>query len=239
MNPYTNNLFDDSPATHPRLIDDPQQDNTSSLFGGAAALDPYNPSSITPQLQSSNHERLDDVSTWKLDTIREVATDMYNNPGLALFHHHDQYGSAIPETSPPVCGWDDDVGNDEYDGDDMMGAYGGVDLEHEPLYDDPAGGSHSSLPSGSAGSRQRKQKMHEWPPQSDPKLEMRRKRAVRQWRQRQKEQQEVQQLHNDLENNRRAVAELIPEANRLRQRVQVLEQYAAQQGRSGGLQKNC
>ena len=88
-------------------------------------------------------------------------------------------------------------------------------LEHEPRYADLAGTSHAPLPAGNTGPRRRKVKMYEWPPQSDPKLEKRRLRALRQWYQRQREQQEIEQLQRDLHHTMREVTELAPEAARL------------------------
>ncbi|XP_050699103.1 uncharacterized protein LOC126986774 [Eriocheir sinensis] len=248
MNPYVNNFLDDAPAAHPTLINNPPKHNTGSHFGGAAALDPWTSRHNTPQLLM-NHEnfhqhnpgshfggaaaldpctshpntpqnlqkQLDYVSTWGLDTIRQVATDIYNNPDLAFFDLQDRSVSGPSETTPPpACGWNDG----EYNYEEETDVYGST--------------NHASPPAGGESSRRRKVKMHEWPPQSDPKLEKRRLRALREFLKRRREHQEEAQLQNEYDDIMREARELAPEAERLRQRIQMLELSAAQQGHAGG-----
>lgn len=239
---HGNNTLDDSPYAHPSLIDDPQQHDS----GRTAVLDSYASYSNSPQahlnsprqalqLPRSTHEKLDDVSTWNMDTIRQVAMDIGHQQGLALFDLQDHFSPTTPETTPlPTCGWNDD----EYDRNDVAGADGAVGYEQESLFLCPSVESHAALHSGSAASRPRKLKMHEWPPQSDPEKEKRRKGAVRQKLQREKEQKEIQELQKTYNDSMREVGELAPERTRLQQQVQLLEQYAAQQGIPLELLKN-
>ena len=211
MNPYVNNFLDDSPATHPRLMNSPLQHTATSPYRGAAAL---NPSTAHSNTHQKLHEKLDDVSTWDLHTMRNVATDIYKSQDLALFDLQDNYQPVtnMAETAPRLaCGWNDG----EYSDEEELGGNGGMTLEHEPRYADLAGTSHAPLPAGNTGPRRRKVKMYEWPPQSDPELEKRRLRALRQWYQRQREQQEIEQLQRDLHHTMREVTELAPEAARL------------------------
>lgn len=179
MNPHDDTSFlDGAPATHPRFVDSYQQHNESNPSEGATALqEPYTSHLHTPQnllneaLQpgftgSPQPRNLDNVSTWGIDRIREVAMYFSMHPeGLHIFDLQD------------------DPNNDSDDGDEEeLGAHGGMNLEHDPRHADPAGTSHAPLPSGGAGSRGRRLRMyiHECPPQSDPHQEMRRKMALRQ-----------------------------------------------------------
>ncbi|XP_050699102.1 uncharacterized protein LOC126986773 [Eriocheir sinensis] len=200
-----NNFLDGSPSAHPRLINNPRQHNSSS--SGGAALDPCTFQPNTPQ------PSLDDA--WQAG-FTEALQPAPSNLG--------RYESANQETTPlPASEWNNGYNYEE------VGAYGGANLEHEPRHADPAGTGHAP---GGAGSRGRTLRMHEWLPQSDPELERRRLRAVRQWQKRQREQQEAEHLQRDFDDAMREVTELSPEVNRLRRQVHILEQYAAQQGYS-------
>lgn len=207
--------------------------NTSSLFGGAG---PHTSQIDATQVgfsenlrfESSLHEKMDDPCTWNLDTIREVATDMYNNPDMAIFDSQDHFVPVTPEVSPLPCEWNDDDDGDEDDEDQVLDQYESANLEHHPLPANLSDVSASPSPPGSRGSR--KLKMHELPPQSDPEMERRRKRAMRQYNQRQKEQQEMLELQKALEEKRRVVERMTNEANQRRKKVEMLRQYVAQQG---------
>lgn len=176
MNLQDDTFLDGAPATHPRVVDSPQQHNESNPSEGAMTLqEPYTSLLHTPQnllneeLQpgctGSPQPRLDNVSTWGLDTIREVAMYFDRNPGgLELFDIQD------------------DPNNDSDDGDEELAAYGGMNLEHDPRHADPAGTSPAPLPP--LLSRGRRLRLYEFPPQeSDPHLQMKRRRAcLQRWR---------------------------------------------------------
>lgn len=118
-----------SSPTYPKLIDNPPPHNTSSVSEGAAFLglnthNSYMPqtlqdSALRPgspeghQLLPSSHEKLDDPSTWKLETIREVATDMFNQ-GTVVYDLQDQCVPSTPVTPSPPCEWKGDVGDRIY-----------------------------------------------------------------------------------------------------------------------------
>ena len=106
MNPYVNISLNDSHITRPRVINNSQH-QSASLLGGAAAFNSYSSQQYTPQTHlyeprqdgfseapqvfCDTQEKLDDVRTWGIDTIRQVATDLYHNPHQALFGHHDKF----------------------------------------------------------------------------------------------------------------------------------------------------
>lgn len=240
MNPYVNFYLDDSTIIPQRLLDNNQLHSTCPL-GGAVALNPYTSQQGTlqtdlyeprqdgfseaPQVFHGTEEKLDDVSTWGIDTIRQVATDLYHNPRMTLSGHHNKFDDASTETFRQTTVQSDD----EYHDENSVGAYGGVGHRHEPICSDTSTTCYNSpLQSRIAGSRPRKVKMHEWQPQSNPELEKRRRGAKRQWEQRQKEREEVEGLQNELLDINSEIAQLIPEADMLRQRVQMLERYAAE-----------
>lgn len=212
------NSLDDSSATRPKL-NKPQQHSASSSFRSAKTLSPYTSHQYTPShFSQGNEEKLDALSTWRIDT------DMYNDPSLALFETHD---FACTEYSLPksehICNY--------HNTDDGVSEYGAMNISQEQIHsDDAVIGHNPSLLFERAGSCSRKLKMHEWPPQSDPDLEKRRRRAKRQREHRQKEREEVMRMKNQLADVNTEVTQLIPEANRLQQRIQMLQQYAAQCG---------
>lgn len=201
------NNFDGAPATNPRLINNPRRHNNGSHFGGAAT--PYH---------NMQQPRL-------VDTEQSGSAEALHPSPSSLNRCDSTYQET---TSMPASEW-----NNGYDY-GAGGAYGGVNLEQEPPYANPPLTSHTTLPSEGASSSQRTVRMYELPPQSDPHLEKRRKRALRQRHLRQREQQEAEQLQRNLDDAMREVIQLTPEALRLRQQVQMLEQYAAQQGYYGG-----
>ncbi|XP_050716044.1 uncharacterized protein LOC126998422 [Eriocheir sinensis] len=207
------------------------QHHASNPFGGATALDHYtshlhSPQNLVMEAQQagfteaphpppSTQEKLNDVTTWGIDKIREVAMHFCKNPEvLAVFDLQDPTNS----------------NNGSDDDEEEMGMYGGVNLEHDPRQVDPAGTSHAPPPSGGAGSRGRRLRVHEWGPQSDPEKEKRRKDAVRQWQQRKKEKDGFKQLEKDLQNQRKVVKALRREASYLQQVLQRHEHKEAQQG---------
>lgn len=212
----------------------PTQAN-NSLVEGAASLEFYDqyantqldssPNSAfsdTPQLYLDDHEELEDVSTWNLQTIHQVATSLAQNvsDNPAFFDMEDQWPLA------PQNAWNDDNSNSSsnaYREEDVLGAY----ADPAPLYAVP-GGNGAPQPSTGAAPRRRKLKMYEWPPQSDPELEKRRQRAVRQYQQRLKEEQMERNLRRDLEERQGEVATLTAEAHQRQQNVLMLKRLLAQ-----------
>ncbi|KAK3870032.1 hypothetical protein Pcinc_024683 [Petrolisthes cinctipes] len=71
--------------------------------------------------------------------------------------------------------------------------------------------------------RSRKLKVYEWPRQADPELEQKRLRAVREFRKRQKEDEEERELTNTLHTTRQETRALKEELIRRRQEVEALE----------------
>ncbi|XP_050716046.1 uncharacterized protein LOC126998423 [Eriocheir sinensis] len=224
-NSYTSSWA--TPQPHLSQLDHPyvHVHNSSNPSGGAGALDPYtshlhSPQNLldeaqqtgfteAPQPTLNTQENLDAVNNWSIDDIREMALYFYENPeALAIFDLQDQY----------------DPNNDSDDDEEEVGVYGGVNLEHDPRDADPAGTSHAPSPSEGAGPRGRRLKMYEWPSQSDPKMEKRRKHAERQHLQRQKKKQSFIQLENDLQKQRSVVENLRREASWLQQVMKSLKQ---------------
>ncbi|XP_050699544.1 uncharacterized protein LOC126986992 [Eriocheir sinensis] len=216
MNPQNNNFLDNGSPTHPSLVDCPQRHNTSTPFEGAFALDPRASdwNRLPPRLDVVNHHQqytpqphLDHafVHTHNTGSLfgGAVALDPCASSSATPQQHLDQRG--------PRNDSDDDDDDDEVD------VYGGVNLEHEPGHADPAGTSHAPPSSGSPG--------HTWlynlPPQSDPDLERRRRRALQQRQRREREQRERQQLESDLQDQRRVVAALRREAKWLQYVLQI------------------
>lgn len=70
--------------------------------------------------------------------------------------------------------------------------------------------------------------MYQWEPQQDPQLEKMRKRAIKQYKKRQQDEQKERELKQCLNTASQEVAILREEAVRKRQNVAVLEQYMAQ-----------
>lgn len=159
-----------------------------------------------PQVLLGTEEKLDDLSTWSMDAIREVATDIY-------------------AFCDPTSLYNGDIGNDESSKKDFLDTHEGPDLGHVSLSSLSSGKNTLFRPSSTVRSRLPRVKMYELPFQSDSKLEERRKRARCQWEQRQRKKQETEQMKNELEVVNRQVAQLTQEADRHRKRVQKLEQY--------------
>lgn len=237
----------DTHATIPNitqpLLDDGKY-NTCGPFLGAATVDPnaahsyttHSSQNETPQtgflkalqLPPSTHENPDDVSTWSINTIWNVATDLSNNNPELLFDCEAQCVADNPETAP-VC----DMNNNDSD-DKVVGVYKGMIYEPEPCNDDPTGTSQAPLRPGSEH-RRRRVMMYELPPQSDPKKEKQRLRAVRQRQRREQEKKEVQELQKDLHETKTEMAKLAIEVSSRQGRVQWLEQLVALRGCSLGL----
>ncbi|XP_045117765.1 dual specificity protein kinase shkE-like [Portunus trituberculatus] len=221
----------------------PTQAN-NSFVGGAPGLDPYGqyattPSwppqldsspqatiSDTPQLYLDDNEKLDDVSTWNVQTIHQVAASLAQNvsDNPAYFDLEDQWPLASQDA------WNDDEhennnnnNNNGYGEEDVLGAYGNT----APLYAVPSGNG-APQPSTGATPRRRKLKMYEWPPQSDPELEKRRQRAVRQYQQRLKEEQMERSLRRQLEERQGEVATLTAEVHQRHQKVLMLKRLVAE-----------
>ncbi|KAK4301336.1 hypothetical protein Pmani_026508 [Petrolisthes manimaculis] len=88
--------------------------------------------------------------------------------------------------------------------------------------------STTAVAEGSQGRRPKtyrshKLKVYEWPPQDDPQLEQKRLRAVREFRKRQKEDEEERELTNTLHTTREETRALKQELIRRRQEVEALE----------------
>ncbi|MPC97448.1 uncharacterized protein LOC123508253 [Portunus trituberculatus] len=232
MNP----CFSNGLSAVPSAILTPTQAN-NSFVGGAAGLDPYGqyattPSwppqldsspqvaiSDTPQLCLDDNENPDDVTTWKMQTIHQVATSLAQNQ--AYFDLEDQWPLAPQDT------WNDyeheNNNNNGYGEEDVLGAYGNT----APLYAVPSGNGVPESFTGAAP-RRRKPKMYEWPPQSDPKQEKRRLRALRQHKLRLKEDQMELSLHRQLEEKQGEVATLTAEVHQRHQNVLMLEKLVAE-----------
>lgn len=129
--------------------------------------------------------------------VEEAVYSDENPESLTIFDLQNQYGP-----------------NNDSDDDDEeeVGAYGWMNLQNNPRHADPAGTRHTAPLSGGAGPRGRRLKMYEWPRQSDPEKEKRRKHAVRQHEQRQKKKKDYKQLEKDLQHQRRVVGDLRREA---------------------------
>lgn len=226
------------PSTPQPPLDDTNY-NTGSSLRSATALHPHSAHPyITKssqneaqqieflkalQLPSSTHEKLDDVSTWGLDTLLKVATDLCNDPELTVFDYEDQCVANNSETTS-VC----ELNNNDSEG-EVSGVYGGVICKPKPRNNDPAGTGYRPLRPEN-GCRRPRVKMYELQPFSDPEREKQRLRAVRQRQRRQEEKKELQKLQKDLEETRKEVSKLTPEANRIQGRVQELEQLVMLHG---------
>lgn len=73
----------------------------------------------------------------------------------------------------------------------------------------------------------RKMKVYQWPPQEDPKLEQKRLRAIREFRKRQKDEEEERDLMNTLHTTTQETNALRQEVIRSRQMVETLERQVA------------
>ena len=145
---------------------------------------------------STSHEKTDDVTTWGMQTIRDVAFDLEDE-------------------------W---INEEEED----LGAYGGLDNIHSPVYA-PIGINTAPLPSGGARPRGRKLKMYQWPPQEDPKLEKKRLRALKQREQRLRTKQSDENLRHEFVAIQHDVQTLEAQKMQRQQNVQMYEQLLAQQ----------
>lgn len=235
MNPSFNNGFPATPTTSPTLTQD------DDILEGATGFDPYNCYSGTPsrvpepysafqdttQLFPGGQEKLDDVSTWDMKTIRDVATSMAQNP--ALFDLQDQWVPTLQDTTDPCRVWNYEDGDDDDDEEDAWGANGGMDNNHAPFCAAP-GSSVVPVPSEGAAPRRRKLKMYEWPPQADPVLEKKRIRALRQRQQRMKDEELEMNLRRELKARKSEVADLTVEVQRRQQILLELQRRVAQQG---------
>lgn len=96
----------------------------------------------------------------------------------------------------------------------------------------PAAASATGVEEGSRSRRpknyqSRKMKVYQWPPQEDPKMEQKRLRAVREFRKRQKEDEEEKDLMNTLHTTTQETNALRQEVIRSRQMVDTLERQVA------------
>ncbi|KAK4301341.1 hypothetical protein Pmani_026513 [Petrolisthes manimaculis] len=158
-------------------------------------------------------EVLEDVSTWSLDSIRQVASSLHQQ---AVWQADDTAAMAGASALPPMRSWHSDEP--------------GTSTTHAVISTPNAEltlQSDINSPQASLQPKTRKKKMYQWEPQQDPQLEKKRLRALKQFRKRQQEEQEERDLKQFLDTTSEEVTNLREEAIVRRQKVADLEQYMA------------
>ncbi|KAK3870041.1 hypothetical protein Pcinc_024692 [Petrolisthes cinctipes] len=163
-------------------------------------------------------EVLEDVSTWSLDTIRQVASSLHqqgvwqadDTPAMASWE--EEGASALI----PMRSWDSDVPS-------TSTTHAVISTPTAEFTAQP----DINSPQASLQPKTRKKKMYQWEPQQDPQLEKKRLRALKQFRKRQQEEQEERDLKQFLDTTSEEVTNLREEAVVRRQEVAALEQYMA------------
>lgn len=110
----------------------------------------------------------------------------------------------------------------------------GLELDNTSVLTGSPERDHSPLSSVKSDSCLRKPKVYEWPQQSDPEKEMRRKRAVKEKNKRDRVKQEMVQLQKDIDEKRREVNNLTTSVDQRRKIVLTLRKHWTQQDYPGG-----
>ncbi|KAK4301340.1 hypothetical protein Pmani_026512 [Petrolisthes manimaculis] len=163
---------------------------------------------------SDRDEVLEDVSTWSLDSIRQVASSLHQQ---AVWQADDTAAMAGASALPPMRSWHSDEP--------------GTSTTHAVISTPNAEltlQSDINSPQASLQPKTRKKKMYQWEPQQDPQLEKKRLRALKQFRKRQQEEQYERNLKRTLTTTTIEVDSLREEAARRLERVKTLETQLTQ-----------
>ncbi|KAK3854941.1 hypothetical protein Pcinc_038630 [Petrolisthes cinctipes] len=183
---------------------------------------------------SDRDEVLEDVSTWSLDTIRQVASSLHqqgvwqadDTPAMASWE--EEGASALT----PMRSWHSDVPS-------TSTTHAVISTPTAEFTAQP----DINSPQASLQPKTRKKKMYQWEPQQDPQLEKKRLRALRQFRKRQQEEQYERNLKRSLTETTKEVDSLREEAATRLERVKTLETQLTQalrllhQHQNGGMRQ--
>ncbi|KAK4301585.1 hypothetical protein Pmani_026363 [Petrolisthes manimaculis] len=159
---------------------------------------------------SDRDEVLEDVSTWSLDSIRQVASSLHQQ---SVWQSDDTTAMAGASALTPMRSWHSDEP--------------GTSTTHAVISTPTAELTPQSTINHQQSKRKNKKNMYEWEPQQDPNMEKKRLRALKQFQFRQQEDQEEQSLRHCLNTTTKEVAKLKQEAAKRRQQVKELEQNLA------------
>ncbi|KAK4301586.1 hypothetical protein Pmani_026364 [Petrolisthes manimaculis] len=159
---------------------------------------------------SDRDEVLEDVSTWSLDSIRQVASSLHQQ---SVCQADDTTAMAGASDLTPMRSWHSDEP--------------GTSTTHAVISTPTAELTPQSTINHQQTKRRNKKNMYEWEPQQDPNMEKKRLRALKQFQFRQQEDQEEQSLRHCLNTTIKEVAKLKQEAAKRRRQVKELEQNLA------------
>ncbi|KAK3870046.1 hypothetical protein Pcinc_024697 [Petrolisthes cinctipes] len=164
---------------------------------------------------SDRDEVLEDVSTWSLDTIRQVASSLH------------QQGVWQADDTPAMASWEEEGASALTPMRSWHSDEPSTSTTHAVISTPTAEFTAQSTINHQQTKRKKKNNMYEWEPQQDPKMEKKRLRALKQFQFRQQEDQEEQNLRHCLDTTTQEVAKLKHEAARRRRQVKELEQNLA------------
>ncbi|XP_042223882.1 uncharacterized protein LOC121867826 [Homarus americanus] len=111
--------------------------------------------------------------------------------------------------------------------------------QDQPMFPWPSDACHSAVGEQMASLTGRKVKVYEWPPQSDPELEKKRKRAIKAFKNRMKDSQQEEEQYMKLDTLTQEVSHLQREKNAREQTVAAMQAYINHLAASSAPQYNC